>query len=132
MDNKTKFQTELKPKMQRAGIQFLTGQTYAKLSAGNKAVVLVFAQWCGACIRFDEEYIKFAKHIQDINKKYCKNFMVIAIDNDAPANEILKPIFQTTAYPSIYFVHPNGKPSEYTGSDDAESLFAAFEKEFIN
>jgi len=73
------------------------------LKNGNVTIVVVLADWCGACKRVKPEWLQTLKRTNKNN--------VALIDSEVLPNTVLREKLNITHFPSVFEIPPNGKPT---------------------
>ena len=71
------------------------------LNNGNVTIVVILAEWCGACQRVKPDWLNTLKRKNKHN--------VALIDSEVLPNTVLHDKLNVTHFPSVFEVQPNGK-----------------------
>lgn len=87
-------------------------------------MMLIWADWCGHCIRFKPEYIKLSEMLNSERATFPM-YSIESTDIDN-GNEQFKKNLNFRGFPTIKFVDPSGKIlGDYTGSRETGSILKA-------
>lgn len=109
-----------------AAINFLDNPAWntvlAKAKKENKIIFLdAYATWCGPCKNMDSQIYTN----QAVADYYNANFINVKYDMEKGEGPKLASLFKVTAYPSLIFIHPNGKMlHKGVGFKEASSFIA--------
>jgi thioredoxin 1 len=97
------------PVAEGEGIQFTDAAWAAvvkKAKAENKIIFLdAYASWCGPCKLLQKNVFTRA----DVGEVFNKNFINVKVDMERGEGPQLSRLFPLEAYPTLFFIEPNGK-----------------------
>lgn len=90
------------------GIQFFEGsyaEALAKAKAENKLLFVdIYASWCGPCKRLKATTFRDP----EVGAFFKQHFIAFAVDGEKGEGPVLAKQFGLRAYPSLYWVQPDG------------------------
>lgn len=91
-----------------------------KLYSKNNMIILVYANWCGACQRFKPTWDNFTNNFnKDKNSNKVKLFQLEDTQfNSNKKNKIIKEIYSRfQGYPTVFFINTDKEIDMLIGSD---------------
>jgi len=98
---------------------------YINGKSNNKmGMLLIWADWCGHCIRFKPEYIKLSKMLNS-EKVTFPMYAIESVEINNASDQFKKNL-NFRGFPTIKFVDPSGKILEdYSGSRETGAILKA-------
>ncbi len=95
--------------LQARGIEFFEGKwqdafELAK-TEGKPIFVDAYATWCGPCKRMAKNVFT----LKNVGDFYNENFVNLKLDMEKPENASFRQQYPVAAYPTLYFINPNGE-----------------------
>lgn len=93
---------------------------FNKAYSNDNMIVLVYADWCGACERFKPTWQNFTENFhKDKNSKNVKIFQLEDSQiNSNKRNKVIKKISaQFQGFPSVFYINKNENIDTLIGSD---------------
>ena len=87
------------------------------LKNGNITIVVILAEWCGACQRVKPDWLNTLKRKNKHN--------VALIDSEVLPNTVLNDKLNVTHFPSVFEVKPNGKATLLKNVNDPNAVVNA-------
>lgn len=95
----------------------------------GRTVYLVVASWCPHCQRANPDFDAFAKRVHTDLPGIGVH--IIDVENASEGEKQIVETLGVRGFPSVQFVHANGKAHVYKGERKAEPMFA-FAKRFFS
>ena len=96
------------------------GDVYIRNNSGNPGMLLIYANWCGHCVRFKPSFIELS---QMLNKN-GNDFPFMAIEDSELKKDVEKvEALNFRGYPTIKFFDQNGRIiGDYNGNRTNDAI----------
>jgi thiol-disulfide isomerase/thioredoxin len=106
-----------KPKSLNINSNAEAAELESLLKNGNITIVVILAEWCGACQRVKPDWLNTLKRKNKHN--------VALIDSEVLPNTVLNDKLNVTHFPSVFEVKPNGKATLLKNVNDPNAVVNA-------
>ena len=106
-----------KPKSLNINSNAEAAELESLLKNGNVTIVVILAEWCGACQRVKPDWLNTLKRKNKHN--------VALIDSEVLPNTVLNDKLNVTHFPSVFEVKPNGKATLLKNVNDPNAVVNA-------